>query len=201
MSAPIWGKDYDAGYIGFSFGRRSFLSNAIAYFELPECKRGIHVSHTFVVAGPNDCIEAQPSGVVHSDIESYWVDPDSRIYWHRPKGWTPAMGERIVAAAETMVGDKYGFSIIAAHWLTRNPLGTILGAVTCGWTTRRVLGFMERKGEEVCSEVVAEALRAQPEFKFVSCLNRPAHEITPQRLFDDLSLWDTLFDDSWMSQR
>lgn len=186
---PQYGINYRIGYVGFTFASRSFVSNGIAFFTRWD-RKSAPVSHTFIVSGPNECIEAQGVGVVVSDLEKYFKDLRYLVAFKEPVGWTPELGERIVEAARKRVGKKYGYSLIVADALTHTAFGRMLGKLTKGWTTRKVTQLLDSKNQEICSELVANALVEQPELADAPLLKRliPS-EITPQMLFEDAHLF------------
>lgn len=187
---PQWGINYKPGYVGFTFHSGSFISEGIGYFTRWDRTSRIPVSHALIVSGENECIEAQGSGVVVSDLQKYFKDLKYTIAFKKPVGWTPELGEKIVASARERVGMKYGYSLIVGSAITHSVFGKLLDRITRGWSTRTVTRAFDSKKQEICSELVAHALWDQPEYEHVPLLQRQASEITPQMLFEDTQLFE-----------
>ena len=184
-NAPKYLTNYGPGWVGFTYHPDQWLSYGIAYFERYEDADGIPVTHTFVCSGPDKCIEALGRGIVESDLGKYFNDPKCRIFFLRPKGWSEVMGMRIVSAAHQHIGDRYGYGIIAADALGNTLAGRAINRLTGGLLSQWLWKRLDRPKAEICSELVADALQAQPEFNGVGCLKGKSWEITPQMLFED----------------
>src|SRR5947209_2308958 len=92
---PEFGKDYDLGWVGFVHGP-SVLSTAIAYLTRRDKDGDIGVTHSFLVTGPDECVEANfPAGVVTSGLAESYFDRDEKVIFRRPKGLTPAVARRV----------------------------------------------------------------------------------------------------------
>ena len=135
---PIWGDNYRAGFVGFTFKDGSFVSDGIAYFTRWDRMTDFKASHTLIVSGPDACIEAQGRGVVEAPLSHYFDNLSYAIAFRKPKGWTPALGKRIVKAAREHVGKKYDYALIVGNAITHSVAGRIFGKLTNGWTTRVV---------------------------------------------------------------
>ena len=171
--------------MGFTYHSNEWLSYGIAYFERGDNPDWIPVTHTFVCSGPDQCVEALGRGIVESDLDKYFKDPKCRIFFRRPKGWSAELGMFIVSAARRHIGDKYGYALILADALDNTLWGLAINWLTAGLLSRWLGKRLDRPHAEICSELVADALQAQPELQGIGCLKRPAWAITPQMLFED----------------
>src|SRR5579872_716792 len=161
---PVFGADYDVGCIGFTFAG-GFVSTGVAWFERWNRLNGIQVTHTLIVSGEDECIEAHiDSGVARAPLAKYFNDPACRTFFRQPRGWTPALGRRIVDAAAARLGDKYDTSLIFAQALADSFAGHLVNQLLRGWPNRQLSALCDHRHREICSELVATALDAQPEF-------------------------------------
>lgn len=176
---PLYGDNYRAGYVGFSFTGGSVLSCGITYFTRWDHMSDIKVSHTFIVRNATEVIEAEPKGVVVNPIKPYFDDPHVKVFFREPRDYTDELGARIVKTAESFLGQKYGYGLIVADAIGNSVFGKLLGIrrLLCKW--------FDSKKAMICSELGANVLAAQPEFEGIGCLRRPAREIEPQDLFED----------------
>lgn len=184
---PQYGVNYDIGYIGFTFTDDSFISQGIAWFERWDRTSPIKVSHTFVVAGPDNTIEALAEGVVQSDLDKYFNDPHVHVFFKKPKPFNSIIAKGIVIEASKHIGEKYCYSLIVADAIDRSFIGHMLGL--------NVTKYFEHRKEEICSQLVGEVLQEQPEISKYGCLQNPARMLTPQMLFEDPFIFEL-----WKSQ-
>ena len=192
---PVFGENYDLGWIGFTQRGGDIISDGIAWFERWDAYGNIIVEHAFVVAGTDTCVEAHAgSGVTRSNLRKYFSDPGCRVFFRKPVKYSPSMGRSIVQAASRHIGDKYGYNIIFADVLINCITGHWLDKLTCGWWARLVAAILNRPGMVVCSQLASLALQAQPMLSTLGCLNQPAATITPQRLFVDESVFENWAD-------
>src|SRR5579883_2020255 len=83
------------GHIGFTF-EPGIVSAGVAFAERWNRRGDIKVSHTLVVSGPDEAIEAHiDEGVARVSLDKYLLDPRCRLFFRRPRGWTPELGARI----------------------------------------------------------------------------------------------------------
>jgi len=159
------------------------------------------VSHTFIVSGSDECIEAHAKVGVHKGtLSQYFNDPHCRVFFRKPVGWTLPRGHAIDLSAAVHIGDKYGYGVIIADALANTCLGHWLNCELNNWPNRIVSRLFDRAGAEVCSELVAMALQDQDWLMgtgartamsaiAVGCLSQPARMITPQMLFEDTEIF------------
>ncbi len=191
MFIPL--QEVRAGDMGFTYYPGSWLSRWIAWFSraLWWREEKLPVSHTFPVISRLAGVEAHiEHGVRRFYLMKYARDQNCRLYFKRLRDWTPGLGRRIAQAAECRIGHKYDRGLILAQFLDRTFLGRWLNRLTRGWMGRHVARVLNRHNQEICSELVAETLKAQPEFRHVRLLHRAASLISPQQLFDDEELWE-----------
>jgi hypothetical protein len=194
---PQFGENYAEGYIGFTYvGGR--LSEGIAYFERWERLSDIRVSHTFVVSGPNECIEAHiDTGVARSTLSKYFDDPNTQVFFRKPIGLTVNTAGEIAEAAESKIGCRYDTGLIFADGLADTFLGHWLNKIFRQWPARIVSAIVARLTgtQMICSELVAYALAQLPEYKNTGILRQPLFTIDPQALFEDQTIFET-----WVNQ-
>ena len=187
---PQYPTDYDIGYIGFTYVP-GVVSAGIAYAERWHRFGRVAVTHTFVVAGNNECIEAHiDEGVARVSLDKYLRDPACRICFRRPRGWTPALGARIAAAAATKLGARYNTSLILAEAAADTWLGHWANRFLRAWPNRLLSKILDRPGHWICSQLVAYALAQQPEYRNLGILRQPLDTIDPQQLFEDQTLYE-----------
>jgi hypothetical protein len=181
---------YDLGHIGFTYVPGP-ISTGIAWFERSHRLGRITVTHTFVVSGNNECIEAHlTEGVARVSLDKYLRDPSCRTYFRRPHGWTPALGARIAAAAATKLGNRYNTTLILAEAAADTWLGVRLNRLLRQWPNRLISRLLDRPNHWICSQLVAYALAQQPEYRHLALLRQPLDTIDPQQLFDDPTLFE-----------
>ena len=61
---PVYGDNYNKGYIGFTYQKKSIVSIGIAFITRWARLSHIKVSHAFVVTDENECVEADRKSVV-----------------------------------------------------------------------------------------------------------------------------------------
>jgi hypothetical protein len=181
---PQWRGNYDLGYVGFTVTKGSFVSAGISWFsrfdDMPHVPAP---THCFVFKSENETVEAFANGVKVGTLNQYLDDPNVRVLVRRPREYTRELGGRIVAESETHLGHRYGYVLIAALAVSNSVIGRLLSVVTRGWFTRAVTRVADSKSQEVCSELVAMAMQAQPELKLRGVLANPARTIKPVDLF------------------
>jgi hypothetical protein len=189
---PKYGVNYNAGYIGFTFHDKTFLSNGIAYFTRWERLNQIRVSHVFIVACKTDCIQARWKGGVHvARLAEFFDDQTCQVFFRKPKGFTEDLGQRIVYTAASQVGKRYDGSLLFSEAIDGSFVGRILKRIYGESFHEALAKLLNSKEQWICSELAAYALDEQPEFRDKGCLAKPNEIISPQELFED----ETIFDD------
>ncbi|HEX3800042.1 MAG TPA: hypothetical protein VH413_15215 [Verrucomicrobiae bacterium] len=182
--------DYDTGYIGFTCAP-GIAYAGIAYAEHWHRLGRVPVTHTFIVTGNNECVEAHiDEGVARVPLDKYLRDPACRTYFRRPRAWTPSLGARIATAAASRIGARYNTSLILAQATADTWLGHWCNRIFRDWPNRVFSQLLNRRDHWICSQLVAYALAQQPEFANNALLRQPLDTIDPQQLFDDQSLYE-----------
>jgi hypothetical protein len=187
---PVYGENYDDGYIGFTYYKTNFVCNGIAYFTRWSRMNDIKVSHALVVTGKNECVEATfTKGVVQSDLAHYFDDPHCQIFFKKPNGLTKAIAENIVKLAKEEVGTEYDTDLIAAQAMQGSHIGKLINSIFGGFPDRIVSKLLNNDNSWICSELAAYCLDEQPEYKNKGILSKPNETIDPQELFEDQAIF------------
>ena len=183
---PVFGDNYDVGYVGFCHKDNCFVHEGIAYATRWNRMSDIKVSHVLIVSGEDSCVEALvKGGVQEGNLKKYFDDPQWQISFRKPVGLTEAIAERIIAEAKTQLGDKYDFGIIVSAGVSGMFLGRALNRLLKNHPERTLARLLNSEDRWVCSELVAYALDQQDEYRDVGILNDPVETIDPQELFED----------------
>lgn len=187
---PVYGKNYNAGYIGFTYYKTNFICNGIAYFTRWSRMSDIKVAHALVVTGENECVEATfTKGVVKSDLAHYFNDPTCQIFFKKPIGLTQATADNMAKIAKQEVGTKYDTQLIAAQALQGSHVGKLINSIFGGIPDRIVSKLLNNDNSWICSELAAYCLDEQPEYKNKGILSKPNETIDPQELFEDQTIF------------
>jgi hypothetical protein len=197
---PQFGVNYDTGYIGFTY-TGGFVAAGVAYFERWNRLSDIKVTHALIVSGENECIEAHiDEGVARVSLAKYFADPQCRIFFRKPRGWNPGLGQRIAAAAAAKVGDRYNTGLVVAEGVADTVAGRWMNKLFHEWPHRVLNRWLARPNEFICSELAAYALAQQPEFAGLGVLAKPLDTIDPQELFEDTELFEDWVNESGPEQ-
>ena len=177
---PVWMKNYAPGYMGFTYQSTSILSKGISFFTRWERMSDIRVSHSFVVQDKDTVIQAHAgSGVAIASITLMFNDPFTQVFFRKPREWNPDIGHRIVAVAESHIGEKYDLDLIAVHAIAGTALGRLLKV------PEKLYDFFDSPEKWICSELCAHCMDLQPEYKDKGVLSMAECAIDPQDLFED----------------
>lgn len=192
--SPVYGDNYNMGWVGCVFHDDSVISQGIAWFTRPDLLKPDQspVSHVLVVSGIGSCIEALPQGVVQSSLDSYFGQPNTHIFFRKPVLYDYQMGVNIVDEAEKHLGEKYGYSLLVADAMAGSFVGRILNWALFNWPHRIVSGMLDRKKEQICSELAARSLQADWRLRTLGCLAQPARMITPRMLAFDNAVFSPM---------
>ena len=189
---PAFGTDFGLGWVGFVHGPEA-LSAVIGYLTRHDKKKGDPtVTHSFLVAGPDLCVEADfPAGVVASGLEeNYFSKPEERlIVFRQPRGLTPTAGRRLAKRAEAQVGAKFDYGGFVTGAVAGSFLGHLLDSMFGGKPKRTMAKLFHRQGAFVCSDLVAYCLRQERRWRDAPSLSNPPGALTPQALFEDEELF------------
>lgn len=188
---PVYGENYKAGYIGFTYHSDHILSRGIAYFTRWARMEEIRVSHCFIVACKNDVIEAlKKPGVCVDHIAKYFEDPHCQIFFRKPVGWNQDLADAIVYTAAGQVGDKYDVPLLVAQALQGTFLGRAINKIFRGKPDEFVSGLLDGVDRWICSELCAYCLDEQPQLRNKGILAKPTNTIDPQELFEDPDVFE-----------
>jgi hypothetical protein len=177
---PEYGKDYDDGYVFFSYNTTSFISAGIALFSRKEALNGVPISHCGIVTGERECIEAaSPGGIQRSDFVSKYIEPQEiMVFLCKPRNLTPAKAALMRWEAESHLGKGYATTGVAG-----SALWNIFGLTWIPWFRRR-RNWLNSKKRMFCSELCAESLiKGFPDRP--GCLQWHPTNIYPSTLFND----------------
>jgi hypothetical protein len=196
---PVWGDNYNFGYIGFTYATTSKVAAGIAYFTRWS-RREIPVSHALVVTGENSCIEAYYGVAIRErPLTDYFDHPKRRIFFRKPVDWTPSLGMRISDCACSKIGHRYATGLIVAQAAANTWLGRLINEWTGGGPDRWVSNRLSREGSMICSQLAAWCLGQQPELHGRGILARPHNTIDPQELFEDDQVFEPWSTKLWVS--
>jgi len=182
--------NYATGYIGFTY-TGGFVAGSVAYFERWNRLGKLKVTHTFVVSGENECVEAHiDEGVARVPLTKYFDGPSCQVFFRQPRGWNPDLGRRIVDAAAAKVGSRYNTSLIVAEAASDTFMGHWFNRLLRSWPNRLLSKVCDRSDHWICSQLVAYALAQQPELQGRGVLRLPLDTIDPQQLFEDNTLFE-----------
>ncbi|MFN9548200.1 MAG: hypothetical protein ACK6AD_14240 [Cyanobacteriota bacterium] len=183
---PRYGENYGAGYVGFTYSQSNILSRGIAYFTRWQRMHDIKVSHTLVVTGENECIEAHmQGGVKRSKLDTYFHDEHCQIFFRKPNALTPPLAAAIIQAAEEHLGCAYDIDLIAAQLKVNSISGHFIRHRLLPNLEEAVCQRRDHLDRWICSELVAHCLDAQPEYHNKGVLAHSDATIDPQELFED----------------
>ena len=183
---PDYGKNYGAGYVGFTYTQSNVLSCGIAYFTRWSRMHDIKVSHALVVTGENECIEAHiKGGVKRSKLDTYFHDEHCQIFFRKPKELTPRLAAAITQAAEELLGCAYDIDLIATQLKINSITGEFIRHRTLPNFEENVCQQRDHLHRWICSELVAHCLDRQPNYHYPGVLAHNDATNDPQELFEN----------------
>ena len=183
--APVYGENYNQGYIGFTYKKKSVVSIGIAYITRWSRLSEVMVSHAFVVKNADECIEAVGEGVRIGSIKHYFDDPECQVFFRKPIEYNEDIASRICKTAEKEVGKAYDSNLIPMHFLVGTMVGRAINLMTFKLAEKLVMSFANSENKWICSELAAYSLDEQPEFRDKGVLSEGNETINPQELFED----------------
>ncbi|MEG5063136.1 hypothetical protein QUB33_05880 [Microcoleus sp. B3-A4] len=189
--APKYGENYKTGYIGFLNKGADVTSIGIAYFTGWDMISDIHVTHTLIVAGEDQCIEADMANntVKVCTLSKYFNDPNCQIFFRKPIFFNDAVGYAIAHKASLEVGKQYDFGAILTQGLSGTFPGRMLDRLLTGKLEELLGNLLNHPDKWICSELVAYALDEQLFYRDKGILKRPNSTISPQELFQDTDIF------------
>lgn len=183
---PKFGDNYGLGYVGFTYSDTNFISKGIAYFTRWARMSQIKVSHTLIVSGEDECIEAHAqSGVQRAKLSDYFNDEKCQIFFRKPINLNSIIAQNIIHVAEKEIGCKYDISLIPGHALSNSHIGKLINNIFGGNFEKLVCKLKNNDNRWICSELVAYCLDEQSIYKDRGILEKPSETIDPQELFED----------------
>lgn len=197
---PIYGEDYDRGWIGFNHST-SWMSQLIGNAGRYRRRSPIVISHAFIVTGEDTCVEAAfRKGVLVSSLtEQYFEMPTRYVVFRKPKGLTPEIADRICELAEAQVGKRFDNGVLVAHALNDHFLGWLMNRMTGDAAIAATDSLFNQPDAWICSELAAYVLNQIPEYAGRGNLSQRPGMLTPQELFENDEVFEPLrqADGSW----
>ena len=183
--------NYKTGYIGFLNKGADVTSLGIAYFTGWDIISDIHVTHTLIVAGEDQCIEADMvnNTVKVCTISKYFNDPNCQIFFRKPILFNDAVGYAIAHKASLEVGKQYDFGAILTQGLSGSFPGRMLDRLLTGKFEELLGNLLNHADKWICSELVAYTLDEQLLYRDKGILKSPNCTISPQELFQDSEIF------------
>ena len=188
---PEYLSNYGPGYVGFTYSDPNFISKGIAYFTRWSRLSEIKATHTLIVSGEDECIEAHvQSGVRRAKLSDYFNDPQCQIFFRKPVDLDTVVADAIVDSAAQEIGCKYDVSLILGQATAKSHIGKLIREIFQGNAKSLACKIMNNDTRWICSELVAHCLDQQPKYKGKGILSIPSHTIDPQELFEDVALFE-----------
>lgn len=190
--SPVYGVNYNKGYIGFTYTNDNIIAKGIAYFTRWARMSDIRVTHALIVTGEDQCIEADASKncVTEGTLQHYFDDPHCQIFFRKPKNLTSKIAKKIVDLAKEKKGEKYDLKSIITHAISGSFAGRCLHHLLRGQFENELSEILNAPKEWICSELAAYVLDEQIEYKDKGILKQPNATISPQELFEDSVIFD-----------
>lgn len=158
QSKAQFGFNYDIGWSAFNVRRQDFVAEGIRWFErwdsLPNLPRP---SHTYIITGVDETMEAFGNGVHKGTLTAYLKDPNVAVLVRRPLLWTPDRGAEIAKRAIEHDGQGYDYLQIGAMAMAHSYIGHGLDLLTKGWMGHQMEKLADSKNTAICSELTADA--------------------------------------------
>ena len=194
---PVYGLNYNKGYIGFTYDGDNPIAQGIAYFTKWDKIDMIRATHVLIVTGEDSCIEASGSDkhVHETPLAPYFEQSTKQIFFRKPVGLTGEVAERIVQTLRPEIGKTYDFFLIMAHALVGTVPGHVIDRLSGDKLSVSLCKLLDNPNSYICSELAAYALDQQPEYRDKGVLALPDSTINPQQLFED----DVIFE-AWKTE-
>lgn len=190
---PVYGKDYDRGWIGFNHSS-SWMSQVIGSVGHRRQESPVVISHAFIVTGEDTCVEAAfKKGVLVTSLTEQYFNMTSRyVVFRKPRGLTPELADRICDLAEEQVGTRFDNGVLIAHALNDHFVGWLINKVTGDAARAASDALFNQKDEWICSELAAYVLNRIPEFSEIGNLDQRPGMLTPQELFENDEIFEPM---------
>jgi len=181
---PVFGEDYNEGYVFFSHRTDGFYAKGITLFT-GDGESGIPITHCGIITGNGTCIEAK-IGKCISEVdfdEEYLQQENCTVVIRKPLRWSPDRSKASIAAARESLGLAYS---------TGGVIGLILQKIfTFGYAWFPSLKYQKNPFNSnqsmFCSELVSDAMK--PSYGPDGVLQYHPSNIEPQELFECPILW------------
>ena len=121
---PQFGVNYDVGYDAFTSHPRDFLTAGIDWYERWDALPGVPpASHAIKIVGEDLTIEALEHGIVYGKLSGYLNDPLCALMVRKPVQYTPDMAARMLKEAQSHLGEKYNYFLIAMMAIGNSYIG------------------------------------------------------------------------------
>lgn len=182
---PVYGVNYDKGYIGFSYNDET-ISKGITYFTRRDRKQQIKVSHVFLVTEENSCIEADAftGKVEEAYLTKYFYQTGYQVFFKKPKDLNSEIADLLISVLKKEVGKPYDYKLILSHALSDSLLYSFLSL----FHIKKL--FLNATSSWMCSELVSYGLNSIDKYKGIGVLKNPSFSITPQSLFEDTEIFE-----------
>jgi hypothetical protein len=189
---PVFGVNYNKGYIGFTYNGNHPIGQGIAYFTKWAKISNIYATHALIVKDEKLCIEADAlkNCVTERPLKDYFDDEKCQIFFRKPKDLTDDIANRILQTVKPEVGKKYDFKLILTQALAGTFAGHFFDQLLRGKFEDKLAKILNNPNKWICSELAAYALDEQPEYKDQGILKRPNATISPQELFEDSVIFE-----------
>lgn len=174
---PVYGLNYDKGYVGFEGKDDSLLALGITHITRWEKMSDIATHHCFVVIDEYNCIEATADGKVRETPLEDYFQPNRSVFFRKPVGLTESVAETIVQAARNEIGKEYDFKAILVQALS----GTFAGRLLTNARIESIAGILESPNQWICSELCAHSLEMGFDRDLFS---QASNSLSPQELFE-----------------
>ncbi len=190
--APVYGNNYNKGYIGFSYNDNSVIAKGIAHFTGWQRMSDLYATHVLIVTGENSCIEADAfhNCVKEGPLQHYFDQPHCQIFFRQPQGLNNEIAEGIVQVLRPEIGKKYDFKSILTQTLSGSFFGRLCDRLLQGKLEDKLSEKLNNPEKWICSELAAYALDEQPQYQDQGILKRPNATISPQELFEDSVIFE-----------
>jgi hypothetical protein len=189
---PVFGVNYNKGYIGFTYNGNHPIGRGIAYFTKWDKISNIYATHVLIVIDEDSCIEADAGTncVKKNPLHPYFDNPNCQIFFRKPKGLTNEIAQGIVEVLEPEEGKKYDFKLILAHAFSGTLAGYLCNRLLQGKLEMELSKILDCPSQWICSELAAYALDEQDEYRDKGILKQPNATISPQELFEDSVIFE-----------
>jgi len=189
IQIPQYGINYKEGYVGFTFGCVSLISQGIAHFTRFNRNSNIKVSHAFIVTGEDQCIEALvKDGVVLSSLSTYFNDENCLVFFRKPIDLDEKAISEIINAAKSRLNNNYNKKLLIDHVRESNIIWRFFKRIF--GDNEKILFGKNQDQKWICSQLVSSCLNSSSKYKNKGILAKREGLISPQDLFEDQKIFE-----------